>query len=99
MPEIGEKPADFFLDYGIALTGARFEPFSVQHGEMSTPVSDEACGLQPPRRLGDAFAPHSQHVGDEFLGDYHLFLGRPSGICGISNFWGVSVICVFAPVP
>ncbi|MNI44024.1 hypothetical protein D3C73_983750 [compost metagenome] len=34
---------------------------------MPTAVTDQAGFLQMPRRLGHAFAPHAQHIGDQFL--------------------------------
>jgi nitrogen-specific signal transduction histidine kinase len=54
-------------DHGIALARQLFELRSVEHGDFSPRITNDAQLLQLAGRLGDAFAAHAEHVRDELL--------------------------------
>src|SRR5436190_24163394 len=75
-PHVGKQAAEFAFHHAVALAGARFEPCSLQYGEVTAATLDDAGLLQPAGGLGDAFAAHAQHAGDHFLRHDHLAGGH-----------------------
>src|SRR5205085_7728472 len=69
---VGQQPIEFRLDDLVALAGARLETAAIEHADPSPAVADQPKLLQLPRSLGNAFAAHAEHVGDQFLGHGQL---------------------------
>src|SRR4030095_10775453 len=64
---IGQEPVEFRLDYLIALTRPRLQPRAIYYGDLAPAIMNQPGVLQLPSGLGDTFAAHAQHVGDQLL--------------------------------
>src|SRR6202521_6055383 len=72
-----EQAIELLLDHRVALTGTGLQAQSVEHGDAAAAVVNQPGTLQFPGGLGDALAPHSQHIGDQFLGHGQLVGRQP----------------------
>src|SRR5258708_25046214 len=70
----GKEPRGFAAHHLIAFAGHPLELVTVEHLDVPAPVADDSEFLKLAGSLGDAFAPHPEHVGDQLL--RHLDLGR-----------------------
>src|SRR5579859_1469772 len=75
--QTGQKPIEFLLHDLVALAGLLFEARSIQHGDMTAAVPDQAQGLQLAGRVGHAFAAYTEHVGDQLLRHRQLIRRQP----------------------
>ena len=64
---IAQQTIVFFFNHRIAFTRARLQIRSVQHADVATAVANTAHFLQMPGGLGDAFTPHAEQAGNQFL--------------------------------
>ena len=58
----------FCLDHAIAFSAELFQSRPVKNRNLSPAVLDHAELLQLAGGVCDAFAPHAEHVSDQFLG-------------------------------
>src|SRR5438874_4437686 len=65
--DVGQETIELGLDYLVTLTGPRLHTRAIEYGDPASPVTYQSGVLQLPGSLGDAFAAHAQHVGDQFL--------------------------------
>src|SRR5208282_2802290 len=65
---VGKQAVKLQPDDLVALAYTRLQARSIQHGDASPGVGDQPGPLELSRGFGDAFAPHTQHIGDQFLG-------------------------------
>ena len=64
---IREQTAEFLLARGVALAGASLKAGALKHRNVTAAVVNDACALQLPGSLRDAFAADSQGMGNQFL--------------------------------
>src|SRR4030095_9645912 len=65
--DVGQETIEFRLDDLIALTRPRLQPRAIDYGDLAPAVMNQPSVLQLPGSLGDTFAAHPQHVGDQLL--------------------------------
>lgn len=65
------------LDHRVALAGAPLEPLPVQHRDVTARDADQTGPLQLERAFGDAFAAHTEHVGNQFLRHHEFVALQP----------------------
>ena len=63
-----QQAVRFFLDDGVTLTTQLFKPGPIQNCDVSAVIFDYTLSLQLAGSFCDAFAPDTQHVGNQFLG-------------------------------
>ena len=73
----GEQAIEFSFDDLVALTDLCFQALPVQYGDVATVVINQSRFLQSACGLRDAFTSHTQHIGDQFLGDGQLVRSKP----------------------
>ena len=61
------------LDDRVTLARALFESRAIQHRDMPARILDQARFLQAQGAFRNAFAPHPEHIGDQFL-RHHEFV-------------------------
>jgi hypothetical protein len=73
---VRQKPIRFFPDHRVTLATQLFQPWPVQHRNMSAVVVNDPEPLHFPSRFGDALTTHAEHgvIGLRFQ------LRRPSAI-------------------
>ncbi len=72
-----EQTVGFCPHHCVAFAAQLLEARAVKHGDMTATVGNHPKPLQLPGRIGHAFAPHAEHVGDYFLRHGELVVGQP----------------------
>lgn len=66
--QISKQSFRLFFQYAVTLADVRLQFRSICYLDMSTPIAEHARLLQFSGSFGDAFAPHTKHTGNQFLG-------------------------------
>jgi hypothetical protein len=72
LAQAGQQAVEFTLDDAVAFAGARFEAFTIENLDAATAVMNQAGVMQLARGFRDTFATHTEHIGDQLLGDLKL---------------------------
>lgn len=64
-------------DNRVALADPRFEPRAVELDNAAACLMNQTCVLERSQGLGDTFAAHAQHMGDQFVRDRQLRRVQP----------------------
>ena len=62
-----EQALKLVFDHTVALTDTRFHLLPVENLDVSAEVANRSYTLQPTGGYGHAFAPHTQHIGNQCL--------------------------------
>ena len=73
----GKQTIGFGFHHPIALADTFFEARTVEDGDESSAIFDHSGLRQFTGRFRDAFAAHTQHIGDQFLGHLQVYSTVP----------------------
>ena len=73
--QVRKQAIAFLLDHRVALTRSGLQAGTIEHRDVAAIILNQTSLLQLAGGLGDTFATHTEHVGDQFLGHDQLVAG------------------------
>ena len=73
---VSKEAVSFRFDDLVTLAAQFFQPGPIKNLNLAAAVTDDAEFLQLSGRFGDAFAPDSQHIGNQFLCHYQMIAAQ-----------------------
>ena len=67
-----DQPLTFLLQDRVAFACPRFQAPAIDDGKAAATAMDQTRTLQVSGGLGDAFAAHAQHLGNDFMRHRHF---------------------------
>jgi len=60
------------FDHSVTLTNVSFQSLPVKNLDVTAHVTNESLVLQARSSMGNTFAPHAQHIRNEFLSHFQF---------------------------